>query len=60
MSKKLRGRICILLSDLECLARKFDLPFTWFFEGYGRKDMPSDKDVWSRTRALSRARRTPS
>ena len=42
-SKKLRGECAIMLSDLERLAKKFKLPLTWFFEGYGRKDLPSDK-----------------
>jgi transcriptional regulator with XRE-family HTH domain len=43
VSKKLRGDTAILLSDLERLAKKFKLPVTWFFEGYKRKDLPSDK-----------------
>jgi transcriptional regulator with XRE-family HTH domain len=43
VSKKLRGETAILLSDLERIARKFKLPVTWFFEGYGRKDLPSDR-----------------
>jgi hypothetical protein len=43
VSKKLRGETAILLSDLERIAKKFKLPVTWFFEGYKRKDLPSDK-----------------
>ena len=43
VSKKLRGETAILLSDLERIAKKCKLPVTWFFEGYGRKDLPSDK-----------------
>ncbi|MHC5054595.1 MAG: helix-turn-helix domain-containing protein [Planctomycetota bacterium] len=43
VSKKLRGECAILLSDLERLAMKYNLSLTWFFEGYGRKDLPSDK-----------------
>ena len=43
VSKKLRGECAIMLSDLERLAKKFKIPVTWFFEGYGRKDLPSDK-----------------
>ena len=43
VSKKLRGETAILLSDLERIAKKFKLPVTWFFEGYGSKDLPSDK-----------------
>ena len=42
VSKKLRGEVAILLSDLETLARKYRKPMTWFFEGYGRADLPSD------------------
>jgi transcriptional regulator with XRE-family HTH domain len=42
VSKKLRGETAILLADMERIARKFKLPMTWFFEGYGRKDFPSD------------------
>jgi len=43
VSKKLRGECAIMLSDIERLAKKFKLSVTWFFEGYGRKDLPSDK-----------------
>ncbi|MHC4248030.1 MAG: helix-turn-helix transcriptional regulator [Planctomycetota bacterium] len=43
VSKKLRGECAILLSDLERIAKKFKLPVTWFFEGYKRNDLPSDK-----------------
>ncbi len=43
VSKKLRGETAILLSDLERIAKKFKLPVIWFFERYGRKDLPSDK-----------------
>ena len=43
VSKKLRGEAAILLSDLERVAKKFNLPMTWFFEGYKAKDLPSDK-----------------
>ena len=43
VSMKLRGDTAILLSDLERIAKKFKLPVTWFFEGYKRKDLPSDK-----------------
>ena len=43
VSKKLRGETAILLADLERIAKKFSVPVTWFFEGYGRKDLPSDK-----------------
>ena len=42
ISKKLRGETAILLADLERIAKKFKLPVTWFFEGYERKDLPSD------------------
>ncbi len=42
VSRKLRGESAILLSDLETLARKYRKPMTWFFEGYGRADLPSD------------------
>ncbi len=43
VSKKLRGECAILLADLERLAKKFKIPVTWFFEGYEKKDLPSDK-----------------
>jgi len=43
VSKKLRGECAIMLADLERLAKKFSIPVTWFFEGYQRKHMPSDK-----------------
>ena len=43
VSKKLRGECAIMLSDLERLAKKFKIPVTWFFEGYARRDLPSDK-----------------
>jgi transcriptional regulator with XRE-family HTH domain len=43
VSKKLRGETAILLADLERIAKEFKLPITWFFEGYKRKDLPSDK-----------------
>jgi transcriptional regulator with XRE-family HTH domain len=43
VSKKLRGDTAILLCDLERIAQKYKLPMTWFFEGYERKDRPSDK-----------------
>jgi len=43
VSKKLRGETAISLSDLERIAKKYNVPFTWFFEGYGRKEHPSDK-----------------
>ncbi len=42
-STLLRLRAAILLADLERIAKKFSVPVTWFFEGYGRKDRPSDK-----------------
>ena len=43
VSKKLRGECAIMLSDLERIAKKFKVPITWFFEGYGSKEYPSDK-----------------
>ena len=43
VSKKLRGECAIMLSDLERIAKKFKVPVTWFFEGYRRKEYPSDK-----------------
>jgi transcriptional regulator with XRE-family HTH domain len=33
VSKKLRGETAILLSDLEKLARHYEVPMTFFFEG---------------------------
>ena len=41
VSKKLRGESAILLSDLEQLARHYEVPATFFFESSSEPPMPA-------------------